>query len=351
MRKPLHYSSALLVKRAAAQSPILNIPAYSASPEQAPAISDEQIAELLQNIQTYPIEQQKQILDNINKDYDSSQRRGGIFGRIFGDLRNTLGQMGDGAQEALGQASQALWGGSGFDTQDASRDRAQVVLQNAAKNPEMFKRLTERLNKPTTPAPTPAPTTQPAPAPTPAPATVTPQPAPGLAPPASLTPPAPTPPAAVTPVAPPTNNSTATINRVITGGFAPNTGTPQPKPQLVSAPAASPVPTTAPAAPVRKEGLIEGIPASQWIATNKARQQQAAAAYTPNKTTTPPAPTAPTPTALSAPKPSAIAQPTALAPEQQKMLDAYRRSPAGRWQNMSPQHLRAGVASDLYGRI
>ena len=51
------------------------------------------------------------------------------------------------------------------------------------------------------------------------------------------------------------------------GNFIPNTAT------APAAPAA-----TAPAAP-RKEGLIDGIPASQWIAKNKARQQQEAGQY------------------------------------------------------------------------
>jgi hypothetical protein len=308
MRNPLHFSSTLLVKHAG-QSPILNIPAYSAPAEQAPAISDDQIARLLQNIQTYPIAQQKQILDNINKDYSSSQRRGGILGRFFGDIGNTIGRMWDGTQDALGQVSGGLWGGSGFDTQDASRDRAQVVLQNAAQNPEMYKRLTERLNVPAPTAPAPvSPPTPPAPAPT---ATTPPPPAAPVAPPAA-TPTAPAP-AATTPTAPvvpASPNATATINKAVTGGFLPNAGAPTPRPTpLVSAPTSSPTPAPAPApvaptaavAPARKEGLIEGVPASQWIAQNKARQAQEALNYKSNPTqTTPalvsaPAPTAPTP--------------------------------------------------------
>lgn len=321
MRNPLHFSSALLVKHAG-QSPILNIPAYSTQVARAPAISDEQIASLLQNIQTYPMEQQKQLLGNINKDYSNSQRRGGILGRLWGDASNAVGQQWDSFQNDLGRASGYLWGGSGFDTQDASRDRAKVVLQNAAQNPEMYKRLTERLNVPAPTAPVPvSPPTPPAPAPT---ATTPPPPtAPAVPPAATPTAPAPaatTPTAPTAPVVPASPNATATINKAITGGFLPNAGAPTPQPTpLVSAPVA---PTAA--APARKEGLINGEPASQWIARNKARQAQEALDYK-NKP-------APAPALVSAPAPESTYDPNYR--PKLKGINTFK---------VNPQQMRRGI--------
>lgn len=277
MRNPLHFSSALLVKRATTQPPILNIPAFSPAAAPSPAMSDDQITSLLQNIQTYPEEQQQQMLDSINKDYDNSSYRGGLFGRIGGNIGNWGSSLGNTIQQGVNWASEGLFGAKPFDTQDSDRYRAETVLRSAAKNPEMYKRVTERLNAtnapattaqpaptPVAPAPQPTPVAQPAPAPkfdinqlttvapalrgplrpqTPAPTAVTPTPAAQPAP------------APVTP-APPTAK--------------PNVPTPTPA-------------TPTPAAPApRKEGLIEGIPASQWIAQNKARQSQETMTYNKN---------------------------------------------------------------------
>jgi hypothetical protein len=242
MRNPLHYSAELLVKRAA---PTLNIPAY-APLASGPAMSDEQIAAMLQNIQSYPEAQQQQILDTINQEYGNSGYRGGLVGSALGNIGNYLGSAFNTLQQGANWASQGLFGKKPFDAQDSDRYRAETVLRTAATNPEMFKRLTESIQKTLPAAQSSAP-------------------------------------AATTPAAPAAQATAPAVK-------------PEPKAQASAAPAAKPIPTakeeakptvvSAPkkkpsakptAAPKRKEGLIEGIPASQWIAQNKARQADEAA--------------------------------------------------------------------------
>lgn len=279
MRNPLHFSSALLVKRAGTQPPIINIPAFTPANAE-PVMSDDQISSLLQNIQTYPEDQQQKILNSINKDYDNSSYRGGFFGNIGGNIGNYVSSKWNALQGGLNWASNGLFGAKPFDAQDSDRYRAETVLRTAAKNPDMYKRVTERLNTATAPAATTAPAQTNAPTPA-APAPV--------------------------PVAPATNNAQAVANKVLTGGYIQQQPVPAAKVPLLSAPKPTPTPaapqpatpvppapkpiaqanpapsSVAPAAAPRKEGLIEGKPAGQWIAENKARQAQEATAYNNNK--------------------------------------------------------------------
>lgn len=129
----------------------------------------------------------------------------------------------------------------------------------------------------------------------------------------------------------------------------------------------------APVATPRKEGLIEGEPASQWIARNKARQPQAAPAVSASPSgmnydsvsgqmvpqdfnrynTSTPTQTIQTSSVRAPITPSTPAAPVAqpLAPDAQKMLNAYRNTPAGRFQNMPEDKIREGVISDANYRI
>ena len=418
MRNPLHFSSALLVKKAMTQPPILNIPAFSPATAPGPVMSDDQITGLLQNIKSYPEEQQQKMLDSINKDYDNSSYRGGLFGRIGGNIGNWGSSLGNSLQQGANWVSEGLFGAKPFDAQDSDRYRAETVLRSAAKNPEMYKRVTERLNATTAPAATAA---QPAATPPAAQPTTTP----------SATPATPTPAAQPAPTPKFDINQLTTVAPALRGPLRPQapapaavtpTPTPTPTPAAQPAPAPAPVtptppaaqpavPTPTPAAPTpavmenslasaasgsvlnkpvapaaqapapRKEGLIEGKPAGQWIAENKARQEQDAKNFTGPAVANPNNPSvqaasgmvynattgqmvprgynpytgnvpsaqrqlATNPALVSATKPTTPTQPTALTPEQQKNLDKYNRSPAGRWQNMSKQRLNAGIEAD-----
>lgn len=279
MRNPLHFSSDLLVKRAGTQPPIINIPAFTPAMA-APTMSDDQISGLLQNIQTYPEEQQQKILDSINKDYGNSSYRGGLFGSMGGNIGNYASSFGDTLQRGVNWASKGLFGAKPFDTQDSDRYRAETVLRTAAKNPEMYKRVTERLNAATAPAATPAPAV---PTPTTTPAAAQPAPTPKfdinqlttVAPsmrgplrpqtpaPTAVTPVAPTPPVAQPAAPTPTAPAPAAMQNTIASGAGGS---------VLNKPVA---PTPAP----RKEGIIAGKPAGQWIAENKARQAQESADY------------------------------------------------------------------------
>ena len=351
MRNPLHYSSDLLVKSAA---PILNIPAYTAPLAGGPSMSDEQIATMLQNIQSYPEAQQQQILDAINKEYGNSGYRGGAVGSAFGNIGNWLGSFGNTLQQGANWASEGLFGKKPFDTQDSDRYRAETVLRTAATNPEMYKRLTQSIQQtlptakpsaPVTAATTPAPT----PVPTPAPAQVTTTPAP-----AATTAPAATPAPVVQ--APPTPAIT----------FKRPSDAPSANSFINSLNNST--------APKRKEGLIDGKPFSQWMADNKKRQQKDTAAYAKTNTSTPAAAGMTydsvsgqmvpqgfnrykTNTAAPVVKPQAqTTSPVApvsrpLTPEAQKMLNNYRKSPAGQFQSMASDRIRSGLISDANYRM
>lgn len=249
MRNPLHYSAELLVKQAAPQP--LYIPQYT---PQAPQVtmSDSQIADMMKNIQSYPEEQQQKILDIINQNFGQAQYRGGLFGGALGGLGNYGGAAIDKLQAGINWASQGLFGRKPFDTQDSDRYRAETVLQTAAQNPELYKKVTEGLQGAGIGAKQQAPAAAPsAPA---APTT------------ASNT--------GATPTTANTGNAAAVAKKVLEGGYAPGTPKPGPMlPKLVStAYAAKSSPAAAQPAP-KKEGLIDGRPASQWIAQNKARQK------------------------------------------------------------------------------
>ena len=361
MRNPLHYSSELLVKRA---EPILNIPTYTAPLAGGPSMSDEQIAMMLQNIQSYPEAQQQQILDAINKEYGNSGYRGGAVGSIFGNIGNWLGSFGNTLQQGANWASEGLFDKKPFDTQDSDRYRAETVLRTAATNPEMYKRLTQSIpqtlptakpSAPVTAATTPAPVPTPAPAPaaTPTPAAPTPA-APAPAPAAPAAPSTPPPPTAT----PPRNNYTLPRPNLNRPAGLPSAAdfirdnTPQP----------------------RKEGIIDGKPFSQWMAENKKRQQKDTAAYAKTNTSTPaasgmtydsvsgqmvpqgfnryktntPAPVV-KPQAQTTSPVAPVSRP--LTPEAQKMLDNYRKSPAGQFQSMPSDRIRSGLISDANYRI
>jgi hypothetical protein len=239
MRNPLHYSSDLLVKRAE-QIPGLYIPQYT-PPAQQPTLNDSQIEEMLKNIQSYPEEQQQKILDNINQNFGQAKYRGGLVGGALGGLSDFTGSAFDKLQGGVNSFTDTLFGWKPFDTQDAARSRARTVLQTAAQNPDLYKKITTGLQttgigaKQQTPA-----ATTPAATPTPAAAAA-----------AAATP-------ATTPAVP----------------VKPAPAAAKTESKVVSAP-----PAAKPEAPKRKEGLIEGIPASKWIAQNKARQKKEDAAY------------------------------------------------------------------------
>jgi len=196
MRNPLHYSAELLVKKAAPQP--MYIPQYT---PQAPqyTMSDSQIADMMANIQSYPEEQQQKILDSINQNFDQAKYRGGLFGSALGGFRNYEKTKLDMLQKGINWASQGLFGSKPFDTQDSDRYRAQTVLQTAAQNPELYKRVTQGLQgvgigaKQQAPAPVTA---------APAPVAPTPSPSPSPAPGATTTPKPTTAPAPVAPSAP-----------------------------------------------------------------------------------------------------------------------------------------------------
>ena len=245
MRNPLHYSAELLVKKAAPQP--MYIPQYT---PQAPqnTMSDNQIADMMANIQSYPEEQQQKILDSINQNFDQAKYRGGLFGSALGGFRNYEKTKLDKLQAGINWASQGLFGSKPFDTQDSDRYRAQTVLQTAAQNPELYKKVTQGLQDVGIGAKQQAP------------ATVTPTPAPVATTPASPAPVATTPaapaPVATTPAAP-----------------AP-VATTTPKPT----PAPAPVAPSAPAVP-QKRRMIGGMPADQFNAmANQRRQSEALAA-------------------------------------------------------------------------
>lgn len=234
MRNPLHYSSDLLVKRAE-QTPGFFIPQYS-PPVQQPALNDSQIEDMLKNIQSYPEEQQQQMLNNINQNFGQAKYRGGLFGGALGGLSNWTGSAFDSLQGGANSITDTLFGWKPFDTQDSARSRARAVLQTAAQNPELYKKVTTGLQRAGIGAKQQAPAQATAPQPAPA--------KPEAAKPEAAKPEAAKPAPA------------------------------KPNAQAASAPTAA-----APATPKRKEGLIEGIPASKWIAQNKARQKKEDAAY------------------------------------------------------------------------
>lgn len=246
MRNPLHYSSALLVKKAE-----LNIPAYTPKVV-APTLSDEQIATLMTNIKSYPEAQQQQILDSINQNFGQAQYQGGLVGNALGGLGNYLGSFGDTLQQGVNWASQGLFGSKPFDTQDSDRYRAETVLQTAAKNPALYQKVTQGLQ------------------------------AQGIG--ASQQPSV----ATSTPAAANTGNAAAVAKRVLEGGYKAEMPKPGPMlPKLVSTSYAAK--SSPAAAPKRKEGLIEGVPASQWIAENKKRQKDEELKYKKSNPSTVPA--------------------------------------------------------------
>ena len=271
MRNPLHFSSELLVKRAAPQPPVLNIPAYSARPGDGatPAMSDDQISGLLQNIQSYPEEQQQKMLDSINKDYGNSSYRGGLVGSALGNIGNWGSSLGNTLQQGANWVSEGLFGAKPFDAQNSDRYRAETVLRTAAKNPEMYKRVTDRLNAATAPAATtPAATTPAATTPvTPnAPAATPAAPAPSPAAPApSPAAPAPSPAAPATQTPPgvpkPTFTDPAAIKRYNTAmGALQATPSATPPAPLVSAPPTPSAPTPSAPAPTPVAPAAQAAP-------------------------------------------------------------------------------------------
>ena len=268
MRNPLLFSTELFVKRAA-QGPVLNIPKFDPK-SLGPTLSEKDMKGMMSNIESYPTEQRQAIYDSINKNYGQAKHEGGLFGNMMGGLKNWGSGIVNDMQQGANEATNSLFGWQPFDTQDDDRFRAQTVLQNASKNPEMYASVANNLQDsgtfgaktqapaanatPAPKAPVQAPvaaTTTPAPTQTQTPAPL--QPAPIPAPPATPTPipaaPAPAPVQAASPAPAP-----APVNLVSTPSNAGQQASANPAP--------------------RKEGLIDGIPASQWIAQNKARQQQ-----------------------------------------------------------------------------
>jgi hypothetical protein len=263
MRNPLHYSSALLVKKAE-----LNIPVYTPKVV-APTLSDEQIATLMTNIKSYPEAQQQQILDSINQNFGQAQYRGGLVGNALGGLGNYLGSFGDTLQQGVNWASQGLFGSKPFDTQDSDRYRAETVLQTAAKNPALYQKVTQGLQAQGIGASQQPSVATSAPAATSAPTATT----------ASVN---------STPAAANTGNAAAVAKRVLEGGY--KAEMPKPGPMLPKLVSTSYADKSSPAAaPKRKEGLIEGVPASQWIAENKKRQKDEELKYKKSNPSTVPA--------------------------------------------------------------
>jgi hypothetical protein len=328
MRNPLLFSSELLVKKAAAQPQALSIPQYQAP---TPAMNETQIQDMLTNIQSYPQEQQERILKSINQN-ENLALGNGFFSNITRALDAPSKRFNE-MQGSINNITNSLFGWTPFDAQDYNRSQAQKIMREAAKNPLLYRKVTQDLQR--------------------SGAIPKPQQSAGAGMPAKTvinsgefagTPPAAMPTA--TPVTQPTTqqtagNATAIANKFLANGYAPNATTPplpvaqapttttqaaQPAaaaaPAPIPSPAAAPTPgapavakapiptqaqAPAPAAPSatetnlvsaakpqtvtptpqRKEGLIEGIPASQWIAQNKARQQASATAYKANTPTAP----------------------------------------------------------------
>lgn len=206
MRNPLLFSTELFVKRAT-QGPVLNIPKFDPK-SLGPTLSEKDMKGMMSNIESYPAEQRQAIYDSINKNYGQAKHEGGLFGNMMGGLKNWGSGIVNDMQQGANEATNSLFGWQPFDTQDDDRFRAQTVLQNASKNPEMYASVANSLqdsgtfgaktqapatNAPATPpapkAPVQAPvaaTTTPAPTQTQTPAPL--QPAPTLAPTATPTP-------------------------------------------------------------------------------------------------------------------------------------------------------------------
>jgi hypothetical protein len=215
MRNPLHFSSELLVKKAAPQPP-LSLPAYN--PQVAPAPQNQVDPQAFwEQLQTYPEDQQRQIYADMEK--IDNPNRTADYGGFFPALSHGGTQLYNAIGDAFGRAGNAIadigWGGgrtnvapeeAGNYRSERIRDSAKLRLNLASKDPYYAKQLQAKMpgyiNK-LTGAPTPATPTAPA-ATTPAtPAAPTPAaPSPSPASTASPTPSAPTPSAPTAQAAP-----------------------------------------------------------------------------------------------------------------------------------------------------
>jgi len=137
MRNPLHYSSDILVKRAA---PTLNIPQYQKA---APPINDAQIQEIMTNIQNYPEDQQQKILNTINQNYNAANS-GGMYNNIM-EAAGAPRKAWNDFQGSINDITDSFFGWKPFDSQDYNRDRSQQILQSAAKDPLLYRKVTQDL--------------------------------------------------------------------------------------------------------------------------------------------------------------------------------------------------------------
>lgn len=171
---PYEIISQALIKKA------FNIPAYNPSSAPGPRLTQQQIDQTLNNIKSYPAEKQQQFYDAINRQFDNSSygvadNSKGIFGNAFSSLKGGLNDIRHGLIDwwrgGMDYASKGMFGSSNYDPTSQDRFRANVVMQNAAVNPEIYNSVQQSLGgvtpqQPARPQQTPA--TQPAaPAPQP----------------------------------------------------------------------------------------------------------------------------------------------------------------------------------------
>lgn len=145
---PYEIISQALVKKA------FNIPAYNPSSAPGPRLTQQQIDQTLNNIKSYPAEKQQQFYDAINRQFDNSSygvadNSKGIFGNAFSSLKGGLNDIRHGLIDwwrgGMDYASKGMFGSSNYDPTSQDRFRANVVMQNAAVNPEIYNSVQKSL--------------------------------------------------------------------------------------------------------------------------------------------------------------------------------------------------------------
>jgi hypothetical protein len=222
-----------------------DIPAFQPTAPAPEQMSQEQISAMLNNIKSYPIEQQQKIYDAINQQFGASSyaaadKSKGILGQAWSGLTGQLEDWRKGLldkyRSGMGSISQNLFGTSNYDPTAQSRYRSNIVLQNAAQNPEMYKAIQQSLKGvvPAQPAVTPS-TVKPAPS-TPAGTTEVPG----------------------TPTLPELENEDTVA---ASAGY--------PVTSKAKAPSTAPASVPVLSAKPKSKAIIEGMPADEWFAAAK----------------------------------------------------------------------------------